>query len=123
MYDLDLDVEDDASTKFYKARLKRYTSYGTTGTTPIYNFDTWSREHYGSNFQRRKAAKEKFNMMQFRERENVLIMQNEIVLFSMLLIFCIITYLKFLSESSLDTPKQINNQQLLDSKSKEVDLD
>lgn len=108
VHDLEPDVEDDPSTKFYKARLRRRSSFTEGGgTPPIYNFDTWSREHYGASFDRRKAAKARFERLQMRHRDHTFMMQNEIILFSMILIICTITYLKFMAESAYDTPKSI----------------
>lgn len=108
-HDLEPDIEDDASTKFYKARLRRRSSFTGGNASTIYNFDTWSREHYGASFERRKAAKEKFERYQIRNRENTLMVQNEIILFSVIVVICVMTYLKFLAESAYDTPKQTSN--------------
>lgn len=47
--------EVDPQTRFYRSR-----GSTPTGKTPIYDFDEWSREHYGTAFKRREAAKEKF---------------------------------------------------------------
>lgn len=105
-HDLEPDIEDDDSTKFYKARLRRRNSFTDGNRSTIYNFDTWSREHYGASFDRRKAAKAKFERYQIKNRENQLMVQNEIILFSIILVICVMTYLKFMAESAYDTPKQ-----------------
>lgn len=54
------DPEDDPQTKFYKARMKRSDAPTPTGRTPIYDFDEWSRAHYGGTFARRQEGKRKF---------------------------------------------------------------
>ncbi|XP_065334033.1 dnaJ homolog subfamily C member 30, mitochondrial [Cloeon dipterum] len=46
--------EQKSVSKFYKSRGMTYT-----GKTPIYDFDEWSREHYGRTFARREKAKER----------------------------------------------------------------
>ncbi|XP_013112847.1 dnaJ homolog subfamily C member 30, mitochondrial isoform X2 [Stomoxys calcitrans] len=72
------EVEEDPSTKFYKSRFKKSTVADSEGRSPIYDFDEWSRQHYGTSFQRRQTAKQKYDR----------------------------SYLKFYSESSYDTPKE-----------------
>ncbi|XP_032596699.1 dnaJ homolog subfamily C member 30, mitochondrial isoform X2 [Drosophila grimshawi] len=52
-------VEDDPKTKFYKSRFQKSKVADSEGRTPIYDFDEWSRAHYGKNFDRRQAAQEK----------------------------------------------------------------
>lgn len=99
------EVEDDPTTKFYKSRFKKSSVSDTEGRTPIYDFDEWSRQHYGSSFQRRQTAKEKFDRNQKRDKEQVLMMQNEILLFSVMVLSAL-AYLKFYSESSYDFPKE-----------------
>lgn len=99
-------MEDDPATKFYKSRLRRSSSFSASGTPPIYNFDTWSREHYGANFERRKAAKEKYERLQRRYEEHAHIMQNEIILVCLVIVVLVISYFKFMVESSLDRPKE-----------------
>lgn len=48
--------EDDATTRFYKARMKNTTGKGATGgsgRTPIYDFDEWTNSHYGDEVSSR----------------------------------------------------------------------
>ncbi|XP_065354868.1 dnaJ homolog subfamily C member 30, mitochondrial [Calliphora vicina] len=102
--DVDQEVEDDPSTKFYKSRFTKSKVSNSEGRTPIYNFDEWSKEHYGKSFERRKAAKAKFDRTQAQAKEHALIAQNEILLFGIAVV-CVLIYLKFMAESSYDTPK------------------
>lgn len=53
--------EDDAQTKFYKQHMRRDRAPPPTGATPIYDFDEWSRAHYGKNFDRRQSAKKRYD--------------------------------------------------------------
>ncbi|TMW53124.1 hypothetical protein DOY81_001852 [Sarcophaga bullata] len=99
------EVEDDPSTKFYKSRFTKSTVADTDGRTPIYDFDEWSKAHYGKSFERRKAAKAKYDRSQAQEKEHAFIAQNEILLFGIAFI-CVLVYLKFMAESSYDTPKE-----------------
>ncbi|XP_059474424.1 dnaJ homolog subfamily C member 30, mitochondrial-like [Neocloeon triangulifer] len=65
MYDTVVDTQETqeqaAVSKFYKSRGMTYS-----GKTPIYDFDEWSREHYGKTFARREKAK-----AQYHSRMNV----------------------------------------------------
>ncbi|XP_037806419.1 dnaJ homolog subfamily C member 30, mitochondrial-like [Lucilia sericata] len=98
------EVEDDPSTKFYKSRFTKSKVSDTEGRTPIYNFDEWSKAHYGKSFERRKAAKAKYERTEAQAKEHALIAQNEILLFGIAFV-CVLVYLKFMVESSYDTPK------------------
>ncbi|XP_055611350.1 dnaJ homolog subfamily C member 30, mitochondrial [Uranotaenia lowii] len=59
--------EDDAQTRFYKKRMTRTHVPDASGRTPIYDFDEWARNHYGSNFERRQKAEQKFRERQERD--------------------------------------------------------
>ncbi|KAM7361135.1 dnaJ homolog subfamily C member 30, mitochondrial [Cochliomyia hominivorax] len=103
--DMEPEVEDDPSTKFYKSRFTKSKVSNSEGRTPIYDFDEWSRAHYGKTFERRNAAKAKHERTQAQQKEHALIAQNEILLFGIAFI-CVLVYLKFMAESSYDTPKE-----------------
>lgn len=99
------EMKDDAQTKFYKSRFKRSTVADSTGRTPIYDFDEWSRQHYGKAFERRQEAKSKFDRQEAQKHIQRMSVQNEIIIFG--LIFCVAaTYMIFVAESSLDTPQK-----------------
>ncbi|XP_053959416.1 dnaJ homolog subfamily C member 30, mitochondrial [Anastrepha ludens] len=98
------EVEDDPETKFYKSRFKKSTVPDEMGRTPIYDFDEWSRAHYGKSFQRRQDAKARFDRKQAQSRDHVFAAQNEMVLLG--LVFAVVAmYAIFYVESSLDNPK------------------
>ncbi|XP_014087814.2 dnaJ homolog subfamily C member 30, mitochondrial [Bactrocera oleae] len=99
------EVEDDPETKFYKSRFKKSQVADEMGRTPIYDFDEWSRAHYGKSFQRRKDAKARFDRNQTHRRNHVLALQNEMVLFGFVFIV-VAMYAIFYTESSLDAPKE-----------------
>jgi DnaJ homolog subfamily C member 30 len=61
-YDMDTEV-DDETTKFYKSRLRREH----TGKSKIYDFDTWTQEHYGASFNRKMENKRKNQFYKDRE--------------------------------------------------------
>ncbi|XP_011208200.1 dnaJ homolog subfamily C member 30, mitochondrial [Bactrocera dorsalis] len=99
------EVEDDPETKFYKSRFKKSQVADEMGRTPIYDFDEWSRAHYGKSFQRRKDAKVRFDRKQAQRRDHAFALQNEMVLFGFVFIV-VAMYAIFYTESSLDAPKE-----------------
>ncbi|KAJ0173102.1 hypothetical protein K1T71_011278 [Dendrolimus kikuchii] len=48
----------DPTLKFYKSRTSRHVTPTMDGKTPIYNFDAWSKQHYGDLFEKAKYDKE-----------------------------------------------------------------
>lgn len=54
---------EEYSTKFYESRRKRRHVPTSTGRTPIYNFDEWSRTHYESARQRRENTKVRYEQV------------------------------------------------------------
>ncbi|CAH4033873.1 unnamed protein product [Pieris brassicae] len=52
------DVEPtDPTLKFYKSRTKRHITPTIDGKTPIYDFDAWSKQHYGEILKKNQRAK------------------------------------------------------------------
>ncbi|CAK1541659.1 unnamed protein product [Leptosia nina] len=47
----------DPTLKFYKSRASRHITPTIDGKTPIYDFDAWSREHYGNILKKNQHAK------------------------------------------------------------------
>ncbi|MPC08362.1 Protein tumorous imaginal discs, mitochondrial [Portunus trituberculatus] len=48
---------EEYSSKFYESRRKRGAVPTTSGRTPIYNFDEWTKVHYQSSWERKQDAK------------------------------------------------------------------
>ncbi|XP_073845656.1 dnaJ homolog subfamily C member 30, mitochondrial-like [Musca autumnalis] len=96
---------DDATTRFYKSRFRKSKVADSKGRTQMYDFDEWTRQHYGDSFERRRTAKEKYDYNKEREKDDLLIMQKEIVLLC-IAIFSVLAYWKVYSESSYDLPKE-----------------
>ncbi|KAM8704574.1 hypothetical protein ACLKA7_009085 [Drosophila subpalustris] len=104
--DMDVDVEeDDPQTKFYKSRFTKSKVADMEGRTPIYDFDEWSRAHYGKNFDRRQAAQQKYDRLQMQKEHSRISAQTDLVMLT-LIFACLAVYLMFVAESSYDTPKQ-----------------
>lgn len=95
---------DDPQTRFYKARMKRSNVPNASGRTTVYDFDEWSRSHYGANFNRRQEAKKKMQNQEEKRKSDALEFQTEIVMFAgvaMLVIWLIVG----ISETSHDVDK------------------
>lgn len=73
--------EDDAQTRFYKQHMKKSARPEATGRTPIYDFDEWSRSHYGTSFNRRQKAKQKFDEREEKRRVDPLDNQKHYLIF------------------------------------------
>ncbi|XP_065092068.1 dnaJ homolog subfamily C member 30, mitochondrial-like [Ochlerotatus camptorhynchus] len=101
--------EDDPQTRFYKKRMTRTHVPTPSGRTPIYDFDEWSRTHYGKNFERKKAAETKFR--EKAERDDLFdshVLQGYVV-YAMVGI-ALLYGLILLNESSHDSPKAIQKK-------------
>ncbi|SPP83587.1 dnaJ homolog subfamily C member 30, mitochondrial [Drosophila guanche] len=98
-------VEDDPETKFYKSRFQKSKVADSEGRTPIYDFDEWSRNHYGKSFDRRQAAQAKYDRLKTQKENTRVSTQTDVVMLAFIFAGVAI-YLMFLSESSYDTPKQ-----------------
>lgn len=101
--------EDDPQTRFYKKRMTRTHVPTASGRTPIYDFDEWSRTHYGKNFERKKAAEAKFRHK--AEREELVdshVLQGYVVyaIVGVAMLYGLI----LLNESSHDSPKAIEKK-------------
>lgn len=102
-------VEDDPQTRFYKKRMTRTHVPSASGRTPIYDFDEWSRTHYGKNFERKKAAEAKFR--EKAEREDLIdstVLQGYVVY--VMVGIALLYGLILLNESSHDSPKAIQKK-------------
>ncbi|KAK9872011.1 hypothetical protein WA026_015257 [Henosepilachna vigintioctopunctata] len=66
-------IADDNINKFYKSRNNR-SQQPATGRTPIYDFDEWSRSHYGATLARdfeRKKRKQREAEIRFTDQEDI----------------------------------------------------
>ncbi|XP_067015042.1 dnaJ homolog subfamily C member 30, mitochondrial [Anabrus simplex] len=104
-------VVDDDQTRFYKSRTRRHTAPTPTGRTPIYDFDEWSRAHYGDAFARRAAAKEKFERKVMRERTNVYDIEKELVVFGILSFIMVYVLFNYAAQSHDVVLQQDTNRQ------------
>ena len=83
---------DDPKTRFYKSR-DRYTPSPFTGKTPIYDFDEWSRAHYGETFQRDIHRRNRAAQIRYMDRENVRHHKFEKVVVSVIVTTCLVAFM------------------------------
>ncbi|XP_058117270.1 dnaJ homolog subfamily C member 30, mitochondrial [Anopheles ziemanni] len=102
--------EDDAQTRFYKKRMNRTHAPTASGRTPIYDFDEWSRNHYGSRFEQKMKAEERFKRKAEREEIFQTRLQHEYIIFP-LLFFCILYCVIAFQEASYDTPQPVTKKE------------
>jgi DnaJ homolog subfamily C member 30 len=101
-------VEDDSTTRFYKAREHRHKPTAT-GRTPIYDFDEWTRNHYSATFNaeqvnRAHQVQRDFNAQKTKSGGN-----SEFMLFGSMIGFMIIIAIYTGVDDSLnDSPKKKN---------------
>jgi DnaJ homolog subfamily C member 30 len=103
-------VEDDAQTKFYKARMRRSETPHMSGRTPIYDFDEWSRLHYGENFDRTRAAQQRFNRKSEQKVAADLSIKNEKIIILTFMVFALFLA-NFYSETKNDTVKVVETSE------------
>ncbi|CAH1962878.1 unnamed protein product [Acanthoscelides obtectus] len=61
-------TEQEPVDKFYKSRENRSKPPTPTGRTPIYDFDEWSKNHYGATFKKQQENREKARMYQIHRQ-------------------------------------------------------
>lgn len=84
---------EEYSKGFYESRSKRRQAPTTTGRTPIYDFDEWSKLHYESNFKRSESAKERIEFLREKQRVDTEEKKSEAVMLAVLFagFFCILS--------------------------------
>ncbi|XP_055853952.1 dnaJ homolog subfamily C member 30, mitochondrial isoform X2 [Episyrphus balteatus] len=101
--------EDDAQTKFYKSRFTKSKVANPQGQNPIYDFDEWSKAHYGKSIHRKKAAQQRHDRKEAEKKDNVVTFQKEMVIYA-LVIGTILVFIVGNMESSYDSPRNRRNE-------------
>ncbi|KAJ2942768.1 hypothetical protein O0L34_g14956 [Tuta absoluta] len=57
----------DPTVKFYKSRTSRHVAPTMDGRIPIYDFDAWSKNHYGDLFAKAQQDKELLKRRQYKQ--------------------------------------------------------
>lgn len=98
------ETEDDPQTKFYKQHMRKDRPPPPTGATPIYDFDEWSRAHYGTNFNRRQTARKRYERIK-REEGDTQVRRIEFTVLGILAFVCFMVGFSKWDQQSYDTVK------------------
>ncbi|CAH2093919.1 unnamed protein product [Euphydryas editha] len=96
------DEPSDPTLKFYKSRQTRNVVPTMDGRTPIYDFDSWSKNHYGELLKKKQYEKN-FIRQQQSKRTNVSHdMNQEFVIYAMISIIIVFISLLAYGRSDYD---------------------
>nr|CAI5830801.1 unnamed protein product [Callosobruchus analis] len=82
-------VAEEPVDKFHQSRETRSKPPTPTGRTPIYDFDEWSKQHYGATFRKKQINKENARIYQMHREMEQNSAKAETVLFLLALFFFI----------------------------------
>lgn len=102
-------TQDHTESKFYKSREQRNKAPPPTGRTSIYNFDEWTRMHYGTSFARKEAAKARYARKVGKNISDRHFFVSELVFFATVIILTSIS-LSYIKNKSYDiVDESVNN--------------
>lgn len=84
---------EDPQMKFYRSREKRTRPPPPDGRTPIYDFDEWSRQHYGSTFAKDLHLKNRRRMRRMTEQYTERTNKNERFMFTFFALLVLFLYM------------------------------
>ena len=93
--------------KFYQSRDTKSRPPAPYGRTTVYDFDEWSKAHYGATFQKSLKFKEKERMKKMQEQRNVEDIKQEKVVFLVGLFVLMAAYL-FYGREDYDNPQRVS---------------
>lgn len=99
---VNIDVEYEEPT--VRSPYKKTRSQPATGKTNIYDFDQWSRLHYGTTMNRRSTAKEKWESQEAEQRKEMAHQQSDNLVGWALIAVMLLAGLHFVGASDLDIP-------------------
>lgn len=115
------DNDDDKNIEhmaFYKSRMRNYPKPVRTANSKIYNFDEWTRAHYGDSFQRtvlRKQKNIKFQEKMVEDHNDSLKVNEEItLLIGMATVIFLAVGLLTISKHNYDNPTKNDNDNVND---------
>ncbi|CAH2052170.1 unnamed protein product, partial [Iphiclides podalirius] len=95
----------DPTLKFYKSRSNRQVTPTMDGRTPIYDFDTWSKEHYGRLLQKSIYEKEFIKNKRAKEVDVNQSNHQELLIYIMFIIGCLFILMVAHGEADYDRNK------------------
>jgi DnaJ family protein C protein 30 len=129
LYDRGLYFENGSSTqhgdipmsKFYKSRDVKSRPPTAYGRTTVYDFDEWSKSHYGATFRQDQRFKVKERLRKQREKDYIEDVKSERIIFLISVLFILIAYTLY--DKDYDNPTRVTtfgSAIIVDSKSDEV---
>ncbi|XP_014363078.1 dnaJ homolog subfamily C member 30, mitochondrial [Papilio machaon] len=104
------DVEpDDPTVKFYKSHSKRQVAPTMDGKTPIYDFDAWSKQHYGDLLQKSVYEKEFLKKKAAKARELQHGNQQETLFYTLFAVGCLFLFLVVYGQDDYDRDRVAKN--------------
>ncbi|RZF37012.1 hypothetical protein LSTR_LSTR004700 [Laodelphax striatellus] len=111
LYDKGLQNSPVSDTFRPRGNIKKRTTVPQHGKTPYYDFDSWTKAHYGKTFRKVQFEKEAFDSLEKSHRTAKEDLQKEIPLAVMLLIFVMIACLmESVYEKQLDSSKNSSKE-------------
>ncbi|VEN61379.1 unnamed protein product [Callosobruchus maculatus] len=102
--------KDEPIDRFHQSRETRSRPPTPTGKTPIYDFDEWSKQHYGATFRRMQTNKENARIYQMHRQMEQNSAKAESVLFLLALVFFIC--MCFSTNNGYDQVSSYKNKQV-----------
>lgn len=101
--------DEHPEAKFYKSRMDRHTAPPMSGRTPIYDFDEWSRAHYGATFERANRARARYRMKVERLERDKIDIKNETVIMGLMGFLVVFLIISYLNKNDYDTVERNEN--------------
>jgi DnaJ family protein C protein 30 len=108
-------------SKFYKSRDVKSRPPTAYGRTTVYDFDEWSKSHYGATFRQDQRFKVKERLRKQREKDYIEDVKSERIIFLISVLFILIAYTMY--DKDYDNPTRVTtfgSAIIVDSKSDEV---
>ncbi|XP_068623726.1 dnaJ homolog subfamily C member 30, mitochondrial-like [Battus philenor] len=96
---------EDPTLKFYKSHTKRQVAPTMDGRTPIYDFDAWSKQHYGDLLQKSLYEKDFLNKKNAKLVERHTSSQQEALILALFGFGCLFMFLVVYGQDDYDTNK------------------
>ncbi|KPI98899.1 PREDICTED: dnaJ homolog subfamily C member 30-like [Papilio xuthus] len=100
---------DDPTLKFYRSHSKRQVAPTMDGRTPIYDFDAWSKQHYGDLLQKSIKDKEFLKKKAAKVRELQQGTQQETLFYTLFGVGCLFLFLVVYGQDDYDKDRVVKN--------------
>ncbi|XP_013142533.1 PREDICTED: dnaJ homolog subfamily C member 30-like [Papilio polytes] len=105
---------DDPTLKFYRSHSKRQVTPSMDGRMPIYDFDAWSKQHYGDLLQKSVYEKEFLRKKATKARELQHGQHQETLFYTIFGIACLFLFLVVYGQDDYDKDRVVKNTKDID---------